>query len=393
MTDPHEFSRRHLLTLSAGASVAATLGAAGQAYAAAPQVPRRVLGKTKESIPILLLGGGAGFRGGTDPIIKKALEHGVNYVDTARKYAGGSSERNSGSTLRKLKARDKTWITSKTPQWSAPGLKQDVAMTLANMKTSWVDLYFLHGLDQLGPLNDKELIKATEQLKKEKKIRFFGFSCHGGNVAELLHAAAKRPFIDAVMFRYSFRDYGNKELNHAIDAAHQAGVGLIAMKTQGSEAGFRDAWKKYEKTGKWNKHQAVLKAVWADKRISAAVSHMQSLSQLKENMAAAMDRQSLSQAENEALKRYAELTRGYACQGCDHICAPHVQADVNIGTTLRSLMYKDTYADYEKARRVFHELPEQARRFARVDFSDASHACPQGIDIAAHMQRAAKLFA
>ena len=44
------------------------------------------------------------------------------------------------------------------------------------------------------------------------------------------------------------------------------------MKTQGSEASAsRDAWQKFEQTGKWTKHQAVLKAVWADDRIAAAV--------------------------------------------------------------------------------------------------------------------------
>lgn len=46
------------------------------------------------------------------------------------------------------------------------------------------------------------------------------------------------------MFRYNFRQYGNKELNTAIDACAKADVGLIAMKTQGSESGIADAWKR-----------------------------------------------------------------------------------------------------------------------------------------------------
>ena len=62
------------------------------------------------------------------------------------------------------------------------------------------------------------------------------------------------------MFRYNFRQYGNDKLNRGIDACVKAKVGLIAMKTQGSEASFRDAWKKFEKSGKWNKYQAVLGA-------------------------------------------------------------------------------------------------------------------------------------
>jgi predicted aldo/keto reductase-like oxidoreductase len=388
----NKLSRRHLLTVGAAASGAALVGT-GSADAKAVQVPRRVLGKTKQSIPILLLGGGMGFKAGTDPRIRLALQHGVNYIDTARQYAGGSSERNAGATLDKLRARKDTWITSKTPKWSARGFEQDVAFSLESLKTSWVDLYFLHGLDDLAPLDDRELVRTVEKLKAANKIRFFGFSCHGGNVAELLQAAAQRPFVDAVMFKYSFRDYGDRELNLAMDAAHKAGVGLIAMKTQGSEAGFRDAWQKFERAGKWNKFQAVLKAVWADERISAAVSHMESIEQLRENIAAAVDRRALGALEQEALGRYAELTRPYACRGCDHVCNAAVDAPVRIGTTLRSLMYHDAYRDPEKAQRVWNELPPAARQLDGVDFSAANRACPHGVDVATLMRRALQVLA
>ncbi len=391
MNDHTKLSRRHLLTVSAAASGAALIGPR-DARASVPQVPRRVLGKTKQSIPILLLGGGMGFKAGSDPRIRIGLQHGVNYIDTARKYAGGSSERNAASTLHRLGARQGTWITSKTPKWSARGFEQDLAFSLEALKTSWLDLYFLHALDTIAPLDDRELAAAVDKAKAAKKIRFFGFSCHGGNVAELLHAAAKRSFVDAVMFKYSFRDYGDRELNRAIDAAHQAGVGLIAMKTQGSEAGFVDAWKKFEQTGKWNKYQAVLKAVWADERITAAVSHMESVEQLRENIAAAVDRQTLGAREQDSIRRYAALTRPYACRGCDHVCNAAVEAPVRIGTTLRSLMYHDAYGDAEKARRIFNELPLEARQLSGVDFSAANRACPHGVDVAALMQRAARVL-
>lgn len=394
MSNPRDPSRRRLLTLGAAASSAAVLGLDLRDAEAKPlQVPRRTLGKTKQSIPILLVGGGMGFQGSFDPRIKLALDHGANYIDTARKYANGASERNAGSTLKQLDARDKFWITSKTPKWSARGFEQDVAFSLEALQTTYIDLYFLHGLDDVAPLDDGELIKTVERLKSQKRIRFFGFSCHDGNVPELLHAAARRPFIDAVMFKYSFRDYGDKALNDAIDAAHKAGVGLIAMKTQGAEAGFQDAWKKFEKTGKWNKYQAVLKAVWEDRRISAAVSHMTDVAQLKENLAAAIDRTTLGQSEREALQRYAEATRAHACRGCDHLCGAAIAAPVRIGTTLRCLMYHDSYRDPEKARRVFAELPAEARKLDGIDFRPANRACPHGIDVAAQMARAQRLLA
>jgi len=396
VSDEREVSRRRLLVLGGAASASALLGAglpAREAVAAPAKVPRRVLGRTKQSIPILLVGGGSGFKATYDARIKVALDHGVNYIDTARKYAGGRSEPNAADTLHKLRARDKTWITSKTPSWTASGLARDVGASLAAMRTSYIDLYFLHELDDPRPLDDRGLLDTVERLKKEGKIRFFGFSCHSGNVAELLHEAAKRSYIDAVMFRYNFRQYGNKELNLAIDAAHKAGVGLIAMKTQGSEASFQDAWKKFEQTGKWNKYQSVLKAVWADERISAAVSHMDAMGKLRENIAAALDRKQLGATEQESLRRYADATRAYACDGCDHLCGAAVNACVEVGKTLRYLMYHDAYGERERAQRSFRELPAEAQNLAGVDFSGANRACPHGVDVATHMRRALEVLA
>src|ERR1044071_8955089 len=94
MTSEREVTRRHLLVLGAAGSAAALMGVGKHAEAAEPvalKVPRRVLGKTKQSIPVLLVGGGSGFNGSFDNRIKVALDYGVNYIDTARKYAGGGS--------------------------------------------------------------------------------------------------------------------------------------------------------------------------------------------------------------------------------------------------------------------------------------------------------------
>jgi predicted aldo/keto reductase-like oxidoreductase len=194
------------------------------------------------------------------------------------------------------------------------------------------------------------------------------------------------------MFRYNFRTYGNKELNLAMDAAHKAKIGLIAMKTQGAEASFEDAWKKFEKTGKWNKHQAVLKAVWSDARISAAVSHMDSLEKLQQNIAAAVDDEKLGLSDWKAIERYASDTRGEACDGCGQLCGSAAGTAVNIATTLRCVMYHDVYGDAAKAQRVFSALPEAARAIHGVDFSAANHACPHGVDVARHMERARQIL-
>jgi hypothetical protein len=68
-------------------------------------------------------------------------------------------------------------------------------------------------------------------------------------------------------------------------------------------------------------------------------------------------------------------------------------AGIEVGTTLRYLMYHDTYRDPETARALFARLPEGGRRTEGVDFAGASALCPHKIDIAKHMQRAARVLA
>lgn len=372
-------------------------GVAGQAWALASEgppaaIPRRVLGKTGERIPILLQGGSMTWNTKWDPKLPEAIKHGINYFDAAWSYSGGTNELAIGSFLERTQQRDKLWITSKSNLKDPAGFELRLNESLARMKTSYVDMYYLHALEDPGELSPALLAKVS-QLKKQKKLKHFGFSCHHGNVAELLSLAAKTPWVDSVMFRYNFRQYGNKELNQAMDACAKAGVGLIAMKTQGSAVSFEQAWQKFQQTGKWTQHQAVLKAVWADERITAAVSDMDSLEKIRENAAAARDPGKLGELDLRELRRYALATRSLACDGCDHLCTRALGAPIPVATTLRYLMYHDSYGKRAEARALYQALPEAARRIETLDLSLASAACPNGLDLNQHLKRAAQVLA
>jgi uncharacterized protein len=397
MSDGGRISRRRLLVSTGLGAVGAALAGVERSPAQAapnppaegalPQVPRKRLGKTGREVPILLMGTAMSLDQRFDPKLGECLRFGVNYFDTADCYAGGTSEIAVGNFLERTKKRGDVWITTKSDKWDPKGMVQTLETSLGKLKTDHVDLFFLHQLDDEGALS-AEVARAAEELKRAGKVKAFGFSCHSGNVVELMNKAAGLSFIDAIMFRYSFREYGNKPLNQAIDACAKADIGLIAMKTQSSEAGIADAWKKFEQTGKWNKFQAVLKAVWADPRITAAVSHMDSFEKLKQNVAAATDKGPLGALETRSLERYAAETRAHACDGCDHLCNPAVDAPVRIGPTLRYLMYHDAYGDPAEARRRFRALPAEAQRLGGIDFSGANQACPHGVDVARLMERA-----
>jgi len=381
------------LGLSGVARQAWALAEGGEAAAKQlPPMPRRVLGKTGERIPILLQGGSMTWDTKWDPKLPESLKNGIDYFDAAWNYSGGTNELAIGSFLQRTRLREKIWITTKAKAWDPAGVEQQLGESLARMKTSYINLFFLHGLNDSKAL-DKPLLAKVEELKKQKKIRHFGFSCHDGNVVELLHLAARTPWVDAVMFRYNFRQYGNKELNQAMDACHKAGVGLIAMKTQGSAVSFESEWQKFQQTGKWNKYQAVLKAVWADERISAAVSEMDSLEKIRENAQAARDPGKLGALDVNELRRYALATRALSCDGCGHLCTAALDAPIPVATTLRYLMYHDSYGKRDAARALYQALPEAARQVDGVDLSRASAACPHGLDVEQHIRRAARVLA
>jgi len=287
--------------------------------------------------------------------------------------------------------RRKLWLTSKSGSWSARGLARDIDRALAELQTDYLDLYLMHGIDDTDML-DKEYLDAGERLRKSGKTRFFGFSCHDGNVVELLNEAARVGGIDAILFRYNFRRYGDRDLNLAIDACNKAGIGLLAMKTQGSVP--RDLEKVVEfRSQNYSLGQAKIKSVWADERIDSLVSEMDSVRVARENIAAAKAETPLSAQEVHQLNQLAALTAGYACNGCSHLCEAAVEAQVSIAAPLRYLMYYECYGKTDRARELYQQIPAQAREIRAEALHAACAVCPQGIDIPARLRRARALLA
>ncbi len=388
----NDIDRRDFFKTTAAAGAGAGFLTAGATQAQAetaaplPQVPKRKLGASGIEIPMLLVGGGKGFDAKYDKRLHRALSAGANYVDTASHYARGQSHTATAAFIKQV-GREKLWVTSKssyhgsraTPEKFRHGLEQ----CFETLETDYLDMYFMHAL---GPtdvhLLGKDLIDMAEDLKKQGKIKLFGFSCHLGNVPELLEkAAALGGGIDAIMLRYNFRDYGDLELNKALDAAHKAGIGLIAMKTQGSVPDDHEQVVEFQSKD-LSLGQAKLKAVWADERITAICSNLASVEQVEENVAAACSPVQLSMAEYHQLNRFAAATAPHYCRGCSHKCESKVDGEVRIADTLRYLMYDECYGDHDDARRLYAALEDMERGFNHLDLTAAQEACPQGIDIA-----------
>jgi aryl-alcohol dehydrogenase-like predicted oxidoreductase len=156
----------------------------------------RLLGKTGVYVSELCFGamtfGGKGFWevvgkvGAADAqaLVGKALDAGVNFIDTADVYSEGESEKLVGEALAKLgRPRDQIFLATKCRGRTGPGPNQvglsrghilaSIDASLARLKLDHVDLYQIHGLDIDTPL--EETMRALDDVVRSGKVRYVGF--------------------------------------------------------------------------------------------------------------------------------------------------------------------------------------------------------------------------
>ena len=397
---PNEPERRRFLktalasATTAGAASLPLFGLAGELAAArgagTRSIPSRELGNSGIQVPILHLGTSQRLDQSYDKVLHRSFREGVTWFDTALSYGWGSSHRAIANFLTQIDDRRQLWLTSKSGSGRVSGLRKDIDEALEELGTDYLDLYLMHGIDDLEML-DRDYLAVGEELKKRGKIHFFGFSCHDGNVVELMNRAAKVGAIDAILFRYNFRRYGDLELNRAIDACHRAGIGLLAMKTQGSVPRNLESVVDF-RSENFTLGQAKLKSVWADERIASIVSEMDSVKYVRENVLAARSEIPLTAEESHQLNQLAALTADHACNGCNHLCEQTISRDVAIADSLRYLMYYECYGKTGRARDLYRSIPASARDVSDKELHQACQVCPQGIDLPARLRRARELL-
>ncbi len=402
MGEKREISRRTFLKTTLSTGAASLLVPAGSVLAgdktrkaALPQVPRRALGKTGVTVPILCLGGYFDILH-KQSVLHKALEWGVTYWDTADSYLNGNSEKGIGSYLKTNPTiRAKLFLASKCKEGSEAWMQQKLEQSLDRLKTDYIDLFFIHMMSDPAVLTDA-VKRWAEKNKRSGKIKLFGFSTHE-NMTQCLKRAADLGWVDAVMTSYNFRLMPDAQMQAAVEACHKAGIGIVAMKAQavgqkpdGADDGKLTAH--FMQRG-FTKHQARLKAVWQDERIASICSQMPNDALLISNVAAALDRTTLSKADRECLNGFAQATCNQYCSGCTEICAAALPQMPYVSTVMRSVMYDINYGEFDRARELFTGIPGDVRsRIAYIDFTEAEARCPNHLPVGSIMAEAVKRF-
>ena len=385
--------RRNFLKAAGAAGLSSVLASTGRINAEEkpqkpkyPQVPKRKLGKTKVKVPCLSFGT-LRVDAENQMLLRRTFHLGIDYWDTAHGYSGGNCELGIGKFLPKNPdVRKKLFLVTKASgAKTTKEIEERLQLSLKRMNTDYIDLYYApHGASDPAQFTD-ELRLWAESAKKRKLIRFFGFSTHK-NMAQCLAAAAKLDWIDVIMTSYNFQLMEDASMKAAIEACHKAGIGLIAMKTQGrrqkieTEEGRKLA-KQFLQRG-FTEGQAKIKVVLEDKRFSSACVGMENIATVDSNVAAVLDKTKLTQADREAFKRYAQATCSGYCAGCAHICDSALPDMPYVSDIMRFLMYYNGYGEKQMAKELFAEIPNSIRgKLLNTDYCLAETQCPQHLPI------------
>ena len=266
------------------------------------------------------------------PLLRRAFELGVNYVDTAPNYRNKTSEAAIGKAIKGI--RDKVYISTKNPveNDSADDWMKRLENSLKQLDTDYIDFYHLWGIGlesfrKWEGLSDGPL-QAAERAKAQGLIRHFSFSYHDN--AENCRPLLESGRFDSILIQYNLLDRSNEE-NLAI--AQENGMGVVIM---GPLAGGRlstpsEVIRGLLKNKPASTAEMALRFVLANDNVNVVLSGMESIKDLEENAAVAAAAGKLTEAEvaqvNAMMAENAKLAQLY-CTACDY-CKPCPQ-EINI---------------------------------------------------------------
>src|SRR5579871_1788875 len=170
------------------------------------------------------------------PLIKHAVEAGINLFDTANMYSYGSSEEILGRALKDFANRDDVVIATKLrhpmrPGPNGKGLSRKAIMTeidhsLRRLGTDYVDLYQIHRNDLSTPL--EETLEALHDLVKAGKVRYLGASSmHAWEFAKALNLQRENGWARFVSMQHHYNLLAREEEREMIPLCLDQGVGTL----------------------------------------------------------------------------------------------------------------------------------------------------------------------
>jgi hypothetical protein len=312
--------RRDLFRLGAAAAAGVAAGAAGRHLSGAqpppavvpplPQnartrdaMPTRNLGKTGFKVGLFSLGGQAAIEQPDNakvavPLLERALDLGVNYIDTSARYGGSErwSERYIGEVM--ARRRSEAYLATKTHDRTRDGSLRLLEKSLALLRTDHVDLWQLHAMATMADVEKVcakgGALEAFLQARDQKLVRHLGITGHTD--PDVLAEALRRFPFDTILMAFNAADPHHLPFQKTLlPLAVEQGLGIIGMKipARGRLVG----------AGRLSMKEAM--GYVLSQPVSTVIVGVDSIAQLEENVALARAFTPFSAAQNAALEAKA----------------------------------------------------------------------------------------
>ena len=327
-----------------------------------------------------------------------AIDHGVNYIDTAYLYHSGQSEGFVGRTLQGA-YRDKVKLATKLPCWKVEK-KEDfdyfLNEQLDRLKTEQIDFYLLHALNGKNWQKMEELgvLPWAEKALEDGRISHLGFSFHD-------EYSVFKTIIDAYdswefcQIQYNYMDVDYQAGKKGLDYAAENGLAVVVMEPiRGGRLidppqQVQDVWEQSETLrtpADW-----ALQWLWNQPEVSVVLSGMSEMQHVVENVASANKSgiQSLLEAELNTVSRVRKEYENLAlipCTRCGY-CVPCPEG-VDIPRILK--IYNDgiMYDKVDSARSDYVMwVPDENKGNLCVVCGECEEKCPQDIPISDWMAK------
>jgi len=292
------------------------------------------------------------------PLMRKAFDLGVNYIDTAPYYLDKLSE---GAVGRAVKGyRDKVYISTKNPieNDSADDWMARLENSLKNLDTDYIDFYHFWGIgkekfQKWEGLSDGPL-QAAQRALDQGLIKHLSFSYH--DKAENCRYILESGRFESVLIQYNLLDRSNEE-NLAI--AKENGIGVVIM---GPVGGGRlgapsEVIQGLLKNKLVSTAEMALRFVLANDNVNMALSGIETMKHLEENAKVAAATGSLTEAEVAQVKAMMEENKKLAklyCTSCDY-CKPCPQ-EINIPHIFNIMNNYRVYGLKDHARNAYGQV-------------------------------------
>ncbi len=336
-------------------------------------------------------------------MIRYAIDHGVNYVDTAYPYHRQTSETFLGRVLQDG-YRARIILATKMPCWlikEAGDFDRYLNEQLERLQTDHIDFYLLHGLngERWPAMRDLNVLRWAEGAIADGRIGHLGFSFHDKyEVFQEIVDATDLWTLCQIQYNYMDVDYqaGTKGLKYA------AGKGLAVVAMEPIRGGrlannipptVQKIWDSAptERTPA----DSALQWVWNHPEISLLLSGMSAMEHVVQNVESA-SRSSpgrLTDAELTLIDRVRQAYEALCpipCTDCKY-CLPCPNG-VNIPRVFE--IYNDLimFGDERRAQMVYGWLGEDERANLCIECGECLEKCPQGIEIPDWLAKAHELL-